>query len=221
LAGSEHFIMRASEDRYTRDLRRIHLAQRLIRYEVRTAAIRLWTGLTGDRVRKLMRSYTANAGGSHRHRGPPPRSIAEFVRPTPLGSEASAMTALALLYRVIPPRPLTQARRELPNVEAGERICRAFELYQRLVPGARLTLEQSMLLAVTLAEGAAGVRLGRCIQCSAALLIDPAELAHEVCYWCRRHEAGENDEVGMGAADGEPADASPPSITPGTQQSLF
>src|SRR6185295_8553091 len=78
---SEHLIMRVTEDRYSRDLRRINLAQQLIRHEVRTAAIRLWTGLSGDRVRKLMRSYTATAGEGLRHRGPPPTSIAEFMRP--------------------------------------------------------------------------------------------------------------------------------------------
>lgn len=212
--------MRVTEDRYSRDLRRINLAQQLIRHEVRTAAIRLWTGLSGDRVRKLMRSYTATAGEGLRHRGPPPTSIAEFMRSTPLGSEASAMTALALLFHVVPPRKLTQARRDVPNVEAGERICRAFDLYRRIVPYSRLTLEQSMLLTIAVAEGAEA-RLGHCVHCFGALLIDPNQLTREICYWCRRHEGSAEEDTSEPALEEKAVVESPSAPGPGVQQSLF
>jgi hypothetical protein len=54
--------MRITDDRYTRDRLRLDLALRLIRHEARTRTIRSWTGLTDDRIRKLYRSYVADAG---------------------------------------------------------------------------------------------------------------------------------------------------------------
>ena len=70
--------MRISEDRYSRDLRRINLAQRLIRHEVRTQWICAWTGLSDDRVRNLFRSYDKSSGRVQRHSGPSPTRIASF-----------------------------------------------------------------------------------------------------------------------------------------------
>jgi len=55
--------MRVSEDRYTRDLRRIQLAHRLIRHEVRTYWNRAFTRFTDGRIRNLLRSYGLVAGG--------------------------------------------------------------------------------------------------------------------------------------------------------------
>ena len=54
--------MRITDDRYTRDRLRLDLALRLIGHEARTRTIRSWTGLTDDRIRKLYRSYVADAG---------------------------------------------------------------------------------------------------------------------------------------------------------------
>jgi hypothetical protein len=60
--------MRVSEDRYARDLRRIQLAHRLIRHEVRTYWICAFTQQTIDRVRNLLRSYEDDLAGLKRHR---------------------------------------------------------------------------------------------------------------------------------------------------------
>ena len=74
--------MRITEDRYSRDRLRIDLAIRLIGHEARTSTIRLWTGLTDDRIRRLYRSYIADAGGATvvRHRGKPPAMLSFFTR---------------------------------------------------------------------------------------------------------------------------------------------
>jgi hypothetical protein len=45
--------MRISDDRYSRDRQRFDLALRFIQHEARTRTIRIWTGLTDDRIRKL------------------------------------------------------------------------------------------------------------------------------------------------------------------------
>ena len=71
--------MRISEDRYTRDLRRLHLARRLIQYEVRTRWICACTGLSGNRVRNLFHSYQESLGSARRRRGPSRRQVSSFL----------------------------------------------------------------------------------------------------------------------------------------------
>ena len=45
--------MRIHDDRYNRDQLRHEVALAFIRHEARTHTIRVWTGLTDDRIRKL------------------------------------------------------------------------------------------------------------------------------------------------------------------------
>ena len=61
-------IVRISDARYTRDLRRYQLAWRLVRHEVRTRTIERWTGLSMHRIRNLYGAYAA--GASERERSP-------------------------------------------------------------------------------------------------------------------------------------------------------
>ena len=49
--------MRISDDRYTHERQRLDCALRFLRLEARTQTIRVWTGLTDDRIRNLYRSY--------------------------------------------------------------------------------------------------------------------------------------------------------------------
>jgi hypothetical protein len=44
--------MRISEDRYSRERLSLDLALRFLRHEARTQTIRMWTGLSDDRIRK-------------------------------------------------------------------------------------------------------------------------------------------------------------------------
>src|SRR5258708_20882065 len=106
--------MRVPEDRYTRDLRRINLAQRLIQHETRTQSICAWTGLSDERVRNLCRSYGGGSMALQRHRGPSPTRLATFLRSPTLRSEASAIGGLACVLGVIPPRPVPDPRKALP-----------------------------------------------------------------------------------------------------------
>jgi hypothetical protein len=51
--------MRISDDRYSRERLSLDLALRFLRNEARTQAIRAWTGLTDDRIRKVFCSSYA------------------------------------------------------------------------------------------------------------------------------------------------------------------
>ena len=175
--------MRVSEDRYARDLRRIQLAHRLIRHEVRTYWICAFTQQTIDRVRNLLTSYGGDLKGLQRHRGSPPHSYSKLLTPA-LHSEASALAGIVLLWRLIPAEPVTNAREKLPCVELGEQLCKAFELFSHVVPGCAMTMDRLILITVALAEGQ--VKAGHCRECNAAILIDPIDLPRELCLWCQR-----------------------------------
>src|SRR6185312_3456690 len=110
--------MRVSEDRYSRDLRRIQLAHRLIQHEVRTYWVRAFTHFTEGRIRNLLRSYGLATEGVRRHRGSPPRLYNRFMTPGN-HSEASALAGLAFVWHLVPEEPVHNARRTLPGLEFG------------------------------------------------------------------------------------------------------
>ncbi len=171
--------MRVSEDRYSRDLRSLALGHRLIRHEVRTRWICAMTGLTDERVRNLLHSYGVTA--LPRHRGAAPTSCAVFFR-LALHPEASALAALARIWKLVPATPVRNARKVLPGLEWGESLCEAFEFFRAVVPRGMLTVDQFILLTAALAEGKLAV--AHCAQCQAAILIDPLEVQLLRCRMC-------------------------------------
>jgi hypothetical protein len=219
--------MRVSEDRYIRDLRRINLAQRLIHHEARTRSICAWTGLSDERVRNLYRSYGAGATPVQRHRGPSPSRLATFLRSPTLRSEASAIAGVAYVLGVIPPRPVPNARKTLPGVELGERLCHAFEIFRRVVPESHLSIDQFILLALSLALGDE-LEVGHCDHCHAALLLDPLSASPRRGPSCRKTSLNSTtwalaDVVGPkldqdGVAETDASDAQP---AEGYQRPLF
>ena len=212
--------MRVSEDRYARDLRRIQLAHRLIRHEVRTYWVCAFTQQTIDRVRNLLASYGDDLQGLQRHRGTPPYSYSKLLAPA-LHSEASALAGIVLLWRLIPAEPVANARERLPSVELGEALCKAFELFSHIVPGCAMTMDRLILLTVALAERQ--LTFGHCRECNAAILIDPTDLPREFCLWCQKdrpaHRVGRQAESDTRLIVDEAAEAS--RGLKDAQQSLF
>lgn len=177
--------MRISEDRYSRDLRRLNLAARLIRHEVRTQWICAWSGLSQHRVRNLYRSYDKSSGAVPRHRGPSPNRLATYLRSPALRAEASAIGGLARAFEVVPPKPVPNAWRDRANVEAGERLCAVFELYQQIVPQSRFTMDQFIRLAIALIQGGY-LEMGHCTSCHCALLVERLVPSRRICLVCQQ-----------------------------------
>jgi len=188
--------MRVSEDRYVRDLRRLNLARRFLRYEVRTQSICEWTGLTDLRVRTLYRAYDVSDDAAQRHRGPSPTRVQALLRSPILRCEASAIAVLGYLFGAIPLRATPNARRTLPGIEAGERVCKTFEVYRQLVPGSHFTMDQFILLTLSLAEGIE-VELRHCAHCHGSLLLDKRPNERPLCSWCRDAMLPKNRAVGQ------------------------
>lgn len=176
--------MRVSESRYTRDLRRINLAQRMIQHEVRTYWICQWAGISDERVRNLVKSYDQSRAGVARHRGPPPKVFTPLLRTSAMRAEASALAGLASALYLVPSSPVPNARKALPAVELGERLVYVYELYKFIVPAPKLTMDLFILLVVNLAEGKE-LEVGRCKQCQAAVLLDRLASRPRLCEVCR------------------------------------
>jgi hypothetical protein len=175
--------MRVSEDRYTRDLRRIQLAHRLIRHDVRTYWIRAFTRFTEGRIRNLLRSYGLATDGVHRYRGSPPRLYTRLMVPKN-HSESSALAGIALVSHLVPEEPVASAWRSLPSLEFGESLCDAFELFRLMIPGATLNLDRFILLVMALAERQ--LTVGHCSHCRALILLDPLGTKRRICVSCER-----------------------------------
>lgn len=205
--------MRISEDRFTRDLRRIELAKRLLAHRVRTAWISLWTGLSGHTVRNLYCSYVKDQSSPPaRKRGPAPENPLTFLRYVRLRDEGSILAALAYQFGLVPQEPVSNARRVLARLEVGEKLCQAYELFQHLLPSATFGMEQYMVLLFALAERT-DLALDFCEGCQGVLLIDPLGRARRMCSRCRNEAAL--------LVESDPSGGSPPPCDEGFQQSLF
>jgi hypothetical protein len=180
--------MRVSEDRYTRDLRRINLAHRMIRLDVRTLWICAWTGLKPKRIRNLVRSYSATLRASRRMRGAPPRNALSLVRSSLAQNEASALAGIAARMQILPDAPTRNAKRMLAELAIGERMCRGFELYREIVPEATFTMEHFILLVTSLAERQI-LSMEYCESCFGALVVDCPGAQRRRCPECRKAPA--------------------------------
>ena len=172
--------MRVSNDRYSRDLRSIDLARRMLKLEARTQTICAWTALSPDRARNLSRSHRSDAP---RHRGPSPSKLSLMMATKAFRSEAPALAGLCGVLDVLPAQACANARVTLPGLARGERLCYALELFRESIPHSRITMEQSVLLVLTLAERDTWA-LGHCTFCHASILIDRLATSRHKCGYC-------------------------------------
>ena len=188
--------MRVTDDRYNRDRLRLELALRLIGHEARTHTIRLWTGLSDDRIRKLFRAYIRPGAGVRRRRGKSPQQAAFFLRSGAGAGDAHALAAMLLLFGVVvPAAPADGAAGPAGAGSAGARgaaqaslargrlLCEAFETYRRVVPQPAIDFEHAVYLADALQRGAE-LRLRWCLDCDAVNVTEHAALRPASCQAC-------------------------------------
>jgi len=178
--------MRISNKCYSRELRSLELTRRMLRLGGRTQTICAWTSMTGERVRGLIEAL-GQEGVIHcaaRQRGPSPSKFAAVMASPSLRDEAPAIAGICRHYDVIPRERCRDARKTLPELARGERLCDALELFQQMVPDTRITLEQVVLLVFTLAEEGETWALDFCAGCHALILIDRLALSRRLCKYC-------------------------------------
>jgi hypothetical protein len=210
--------MRISNERYSRDLQGIELALRMLKHEARTKNICAWTGLSAARVRNLSRSYSPSKSGV-RHRGPAPSCFTAVMTSPVLRPEAAAVAGLCRWLDVLPSGPCLDPRRTLPGLARGERLCDAFELFQHIIPLPRLTLDQWVLLVLTVADGETW-RIEGCTNCQATILTDRLGVWRRLCAGCQPRPTSRPDVAGEQSPAIHPAEWLP-SDSHYVQESLF
>jgi len=177
--------MRISDDRYSRDRSRFDVAMQFIRNEARTHTIRVWTGLSDDRIRKLYRSYLCDARAKPliRHRGKSPQQAGFFMRSTRSRQEAALLASLCCLVGALPGGPAPELLGTLPSLGRGELLCHAYGVYRSLIPETMISFEHAVFLLTALVRGDELV-LSACRECSAVLIIDRWSLRAPRCALC-------------------------------------
>jgi hypothetical protein len=189
--------MRIHDDRYNRDLRRFEVAMRFIQHEARTHTIRIWTGLTDDRIRKLYRSYMKESQGAAlvRHRGKSPQQPAFFTRSARARHESALLASLCRLVGALPapavvataatmtPRNPSEPARSLAGLNRGELLCQAYESYRSLVGTPLITFEHAVFLLGALWR-AEELVIGGCRDCGAVLVTDRWAMRAPRCIVC-------------------------------------
>src|SRR5262249_41464550 len=145
--------------------------------------------------------------------------LTPLIASASLMSEAAALAGLCRVMNVIPCSPVPHARRRLPAVPLGERLCAAYEFFRESVPYARVTFEQTVFLVFALAEGEL-CSLDRCRNCGSVILIDHLRIVRRVCFPCQK--AGREPKVVVSAGE-EPAGPNPEEVLEpvGFQRRLF
>jgi hypothetical protein len=177
--------MRVSDDRYSRDRSRFDIAMQFIRHEARTHTIRVWTGLSDDRIRKLYRSYLCDSRAAPlvRHRGKSPQQAGFFMRTGRARQEAALLASLCRLLGALPSGPAPDLVRALPSLSRGELLCQAYSVYRGLIPEALISFEHAVFLLTALVRGDELILSG-CRDCCAALIIDRWSLRAPRCALC-------------------------------------
>jgi hypothetical protein len=175
--------VRISDDRYSRDLRRLQLAWRLLQLDARTATVRRWTNLSMYRVRALYRTYARSGKCKPRLHGSSPRTIGFFWRSARLRSEAAVLAGFFRIFGALPGYTATDASDWAPSLGAGELLCRALEQFQALVPDSPITIEYAILLWSLLIRGAE-VSIACCERCHVLILIDRLAVGRRLCGFC-------------------------------------
>lgn len=175
--------MRVTDERYRRDRSRLELALRLVKHEARTQTIRQWTGLSDDRVRKLIRSYIKPGAAIRRHRGKSPQQVGFFLRSAQLESDTHVLAAMLVMFGVLPTRQPSAAPRRSAPIQQGRLLCDAFDAYTRIVNNPRIDFERTAFLADALSMGDE-IRLQWCEHCSGVNVVEALRLRGVECRAC-------------------------------------
>jgi len=173
--------MQISHEGYFRDRQRHDLALRMIRHEARTCTIKLCTGLTDDRIRRLHRTLDELPIRIRRRRGKSPRQPSYFTRTARMQFEssflASVFTAFGLIQHEGP------APHERSSVEFGELFCDAYETHRQLLRRAAVSFEHAWFL-LQLLDRQNELKMTRCRRCQSHYVRDLFNLSQRACPMC-------------------------------------
>lgn len=179
--------MRLTDNRYATERSQFELALRMIGHEARTRTIKVCTGLSDDRIRKLYATYFRDGGSGtvKRRRGKSPQQVGLFVKNPHNQLEATTLIALfcaSLLLRVDAANRV-HACWPRPSVEYGHRVCRAFETYLLLHRMPKLSFEWAWNLLQNISRNDE-LYLAVCKGCQTSYVQDAYALDRKTCPSC-------------------------------------
>ncbi len=181
--------MRILEDRYEGELENFQLALRFVRHEARTRTVRMFTGLTDHRIRKLWQRY---CGGSHhlpRHRGKSPQQAGYFTRSARVRTEASLLAGVYCACGLVHEQPA--ARRQCPAARRrmGAMLCDVYDYYTAAVPQPAISFEHALFLVQCLRSGEQ-LTVRRCVKCHAYMVVERFPVRARWCDHCAPPKGG-------------------------------
>lgn len=182
-------IVRISDARYSRDLRRYQLAWRLIQHGARNRTVQRWSGLSMYRARTLYAAYAAGLAKPPRSalRGAAPHQISFFWRSAHLKCEAAVLGGFLYCFGALPAVAQGKTGGPLETLMRGEQLCRAYEAFRACCPEAQSTVEHAILLLMELHRGVE-ITFGHCMDCDILIVIDRLAITPPRCAYCA-HEA--------------------------------
>lgn len=196
-----------------RELRRRHLAQRLVAHRARTQTIFRLTGLSRHQLATLRRRWRVPS--EMRHRGPPPKSFTVFLSNHRVRDEAAA---LAVFWRILAGVGANEgAAQKQSMIEVGECLCDVLEAYLACFPNSGVELEHIMLLSLGIVQ-ADSIALSKCGNCTALLLVDLLTTRRQWCAHCQHPGAASPTHSDPARSDHS---LKPVDIGEGVQQDLF
>jgi hypothetical protein len=162
------------DKRFDRYYREIRLALRLMSHGARAQLASDWSGLTLDRLVTLRQRWMPESEGGFR--GQSPTSFLPFFRSTQKATHAAMFIGI---FRMVGTNTCK------PGLEAGEKLCEAYEIYIEWEPEEHLPFDYAVLLAmgsITREE----IDITTCEGCSGALLLDRLKKVPQLrCARCR------------------------------------
>ncbi len=171
------------DDPYSRDLKRIDVAHRMVCHQARTQTITRYTRFTRNQLATMRKRWCV--GQDMRRRGPPPRSITTLLRTPRARSEGAAIASLCIAFDALS-LPITEGYKAVgPPLVFADRLCETYEAYLACVPNSKIEFEELLLLAQELSKGDM-VRFGVCRGCKCAILILAYDPIHSSCLHCNQ-----------------------------------
>lgn len=172
---------------YEQERNRLELALRLISVEARTRTIRKCTGLSDDRIRKIYSRYFRDRNGMtvQRRRGKSPCRVSHFTRNPSHQLEATTLFYLLCASGLMRISDSGQAVPlwAQPDIEYGERLCRAFDSYRTIHPEPHYNFEWTWALLTAMSRNET-LGLASCRKCRVFYVHDRYAINFHCCPGC-------------------------------------
>lgn len=175
--------MRLSDNRYSRDLKCLRLAWRMVLLGARTPTICRWTGFSVFRVRRLRHAYAAESRPSGPLKGLTPSQARFFSESVPRRCETAVLTGIFRGCGVLPPPGVPLPGTALRSLARGEALCNAFEGFCQTCPNSKISFEHAVLLLEELVRGVE-IRIDSCHKCQSLVVHDCLSPRLPICGVC-------------------------------------